>query len=253
MLEEFLKTNVWVLLVVMTRVGTMLTMVPGFGAVYVLPQYRLGIAMAISFLLLPSVAQYVPALPESAMMLFLILAGEVIVGAFLAAIGLAAMSALQAAGTFIAYFASMANALVQDAVSNQQSSVLSGFLGTMGIVLVFVTDLHHVVLRALADSFSLFRPGQPLMFGDMSNIMARHVADAFAIGLKLSSPLLLAALVYYLSMGVLGRLMPALQVFFFGLPVQISVQIWVFMISISGMMMVFLQMFSEFYTPFLLP
>lgn len=231
----------------------MMSLVPGFGAVYVPAPYRIGLSIVMSFLLAPSIAQYVPALPKSTMLLFLILTGEVIVGAFMGAIGLVAMSALQAAGTFIAYFASMANALVQDSVSNQQSSVVSGFLGTMGVVLVFVTDLHHVVLRALVDSFSLFQPGQPLMFGDMSNVMARHVSDAFMIGLKLSSPLLLAALVYYFSLGVLGRLMPTLQVFFFGLPVQISIQIWVFLITLSGMMMVFLEMFSDFYAPFVIP
>ena len=46
-------------------------------------------------------------------------------------------------------------------------------------------------------------------------------------------------------------MMPALQVFFFGLPVQITVQIWVLMLSLSGMMLLFLQAFSDGYVPFL--
>ncbi len=251
MLEQFLETNIWVLLVIVTRVGTMLSLVPGFGAGYVLPRYRLGIAMALSFLILPSVTVYVPPLPSSTMTMFLTLAGEVIVGAFMAAIGMFVISALQTAGTFIAYFSSMANAMIQDPISNQQSSVISGFLSTLALVAVFAANLHHLVLRALVDSFSLFQPGNLIEFGDMSETLVNALSSAFTLGFKLSAPMLVVAFVYYLSLGILGRLMPTLQVFFFGLPLQVTVQIWVLMICLSGMMMVFLEAFRGAYAPFI--
>lgn len=251
MLGEILEINVWVLMLVMTRIGTMLTLIPGFGAGYVLPQYRVGITLTLSFLLVPVLSPYLPPVPQNPALMFLILAGEVVVGAFMASIASIAVSALQAAGTFMAYFASLANALIQDAVVDQQSSVISGFLSTIGIVLIFVSDMHHLIIRAYVESYYLFVPGQPIVFGDMVEVVARHIADAFALGLKLSSPLLLVAMVYYLSLGVLGRLMPTLQVFFFGLPVQISLQIWMMMLCLSGVMLVWLQAFQDGYTPFL--
>lgn len=253
MLEQFLETNVWVLLVIATRVGTMFSLVPGFGAGYVTPRFRLGMAMALSFMILPSVTVYVPPLPTSTMTLFLTLAGEVIIGAFMASIGMFAISALQTAGTFIAYFSSMANAMIQDPVANQQSSVISGFLSTLALVAIFTADLHHLVLRALVDSFSLFRPGNLIEFGDIAETLVNALSAAFTLGFKLSAPLLVVAFVYYLSLGILGRLMPTLQVFFFGLPLQVSLQIWVLMICLSGMMMVFLQAYSSAYLPFISP
>lgn len=251
MLEQFLETNIWVLLVVATRVGTMLSLVPGFGAGYVSPRYRLGIAMGLSFLILPSVTIYVPPLPTSAMAMFLTLTGEVIIGAFMASIGMFVISALQTAGTFIAYFSSMANAMIQDPISNQQSSVISGFLSTLALVAVFASNLHHLVLRALVDSFSLFQPGNLIEFGDMSEVLVNALSSAFTLGFKLASPMLVVAFVYYLSLGILGRLMPTLQVFFFGLPLQVTLQIWVLMVCLSGMMMVFLQAFRGAYLPFI--
>ncbi len=251
MLEQFASVNIWMLTLVMPRLGTMLSLVPGFGASYVLPRYRLSLALVMSFMLLPVVSKYIPPMPDAVPLLILILAGEVVVGAFMASIAIVVVSALQTAGTLIALFSSMANALVQDTVSQQQSSVAAGFLSIMGILLIFVTDLHHLILRALVESFDLFRPGQPLMFGDMSETVARRVADAFALGLKMASPLLIVALAYYVTIGVLGRLMPQLQVFFFGLPVQIMLQIWVFMVALSGMMLVFLEMFRDSYASFL--
>ncbi len=253
MLDQFLQVNIWVLIVILARVGTVFALMPGFSAGYIPTRFRLSIALAVTFLLLPVLSAYIPPLPRSAIAMFLILAGEVVIGAFLASIGVFMISALQAAGTFIAYFSSMANALVQDPVANQQSSVISGFLSTSALVAIFATDLHHLVLRAMVESFSLFRPGEPIFFGDMAETLAVTLADAFTLGLKIASPMLLTALVYYLSLGILGRLMPALQVFFFGLPLQISMQIWVLMICFSGMMMVFLQAYSGAYMPFLAP
>ena len=251
MIEQLVSVNVWMLLVIMTRVGTMMALIPGFGSSYVLPRYRLGLALLLSAVMLPTVERFIPELPDSAMLLFLILAGEVIVGAFFASIGIVMLSALQAAGTFIAFFASMANALVQDAVAQQQSSVVSGFLTTSALVLIFVSDMHHLMLRALVDSYAFFVPGQPLLFGDLSDTIARRVTEAFALGLKISSPMLMVVIVYYVALGVLGRLMPTLQVFFFGLPVQITVQIYVLMLTFSGSMLVFLQAYSDAYAPFL--
>ncbi|MBO6521471.1 MAG: flagellar biosynthetic protein FliR [Rhodospirillales bacterium] len=253
MLQQFLEVNIWVLIVIMARVGTVFSLMPGFSAGYISTRFRLSMALAVTFMLLPVLAAYVPPLPVNAVAMFLILAGEVIIGAFLASIGIFVISALQAAGTFIAYFSSMANALIQDPVANQQSSVISGFLSTAALVAIFAADLHHVALRAVIDSFSLFQPGQPIAFGDMSQTLAITLSDSFALGLKIASPMLLSALVYYISLGILGRLMPTLQVFFFGLPLQISMQLWVLMICFSGMMMVFLQAYSDAYTPFLAP
>ncbi len=251
MLEQFATVNIWMLTLVMTRLGTMVSLLPGFGAAYVLPRYRLSLALVMSFMLLPVVSRYLPPMPDAVPLLALILVGEVIVGAFMALIAVVIISALQTAGTFMALFSSMANALVQDAISQQQSSVIAGFLSILGITLIFATDMHHLMLRALVESFELFRPGQPLMFGDMSEVVARRVADAFELGLKMSAPMLVVAMAYYVTLGILGRLMPQLQVFFFGLPAQIMIQIWVLMVTLSGIMMVFLQVFQDSYASFL--
>ena len=52
------------------------------------------------------------------------------------------VSALQTVGTIAALASSMANALIQDPIADQQSSTISGFLLTIGVVLIFVSDQH---------------------------------------------------------------------------------------------------------------
>ena len=89
----------------------------------------------------------------------------------------------------------------------------------------------------------MFLPGNLLPTGDLVHKLARGVADSFALGIQLASPAIVVGLTYYIGLGLLGRLMPQLPVFFFGLPVQISLQIWVLMVTVSGIMLVFTERF----------
>ena len=111
------------------------------------------------------------------------------------------------------------------------------------MVLIFVTDLHHLMIRTVVESYELFQPGKVLLMGDFTELLARRVADSFALGVQLAAPAIVLGLTYYIGLGLLGRLMPQLPVFFFGLPMQISMQLWVLTVSLSGMLMIFLERF----------
>ncbi|HEY4635418.1 MAG TPA: flagellar biosynthetic protein FliR [Rhodospirillales bacterium] len=253
MLEQLLTLNLFGFFLVFARVGTALAAMPGFGAAYVPTDMRLAIGLAIAFVMTPALIAEMPAMPASVSGIAILIGGEMLIGAFLGTIATILMGALQTAGTLIAYVASLANALIQDPIAEQQSSTVASFLLVMGVVLVFTSDLHHLMLRAVADSYSLVTPGEPFPAADVSQIMARRVADAFALGLRLSAPFVIVGLTFYVGLGFLGRLMPQLQVFFFGLPIQIGIQIWVMAIAVTGMMMAFLQSFGEVYQGFTLP
>ena len=253
MLEEFLRLNIFGFILIFSRTGTMFMLMPGFSAQFVSVRIRLAIALAVSFVMAPFLAASLPGLPSSPAALFLLFIGEVVTGAFLGTLARITISALHTAGTLVAMFSSMANVLIQDPIAEQQSALLAGFLGNVGILLIFVTDMHHLMIKAMFDSYSLFIPGQPLSLGDMSNMVARHVMDSFTMGVQLASPFIISGITYYLGLGLLGRLMPALPVFFIGLPLQIMAQLSVLAIALSGMMLVFLSRFENTFFSILAP
>ncbi len=253
MLQDFLNLNIFAFFLVFARIGAAFLVLPGFSASYVTRRVRLGIALGITFLVTPLLERQLPGMPTSAMNLLALLAGEVVIGGFIGAIGRILMGTLQIAGTFLSYFASMANAFIQDPISEQQSSAIAGFLGTLGLVLVFVSGSHELMLWAVLDSYGVFQPGVGLPLGDMTDVIVRFLGKSFTIGMQLSTPLLLVALTYYVGIGLLGRLMPTLPVFFFGLPIQITIQIWTLSAVLSAMMLVFLNYFQEGYGGYMIP
>jgi flagellar biosynthesis protein FliR len=253
MLESFLALNLFAFFLIFARVGTVMMFLPGFSAGYVSVRIRLLLALAISFLLTPLLADQLPGLPSTPVALAMLLLGESLIGVFLGTVARILVAALQVAGTFSAYFLSLSNAMIQDPVADQQTSTVAGFFSTVGIVLIFVTDLHHMMLRAIVDSYTLFQPGEPLPLGDFAEMIAHRVMESVALGLQMAAPFLIVSLTYYIGLGLLGRLMPQLPVFFFGLPAHIALQIWVMMLTLSGIMMVFLARFADSFGLFLAP
>jgi flagellar biosynthetic protein FliR len=230
---------------IFVRIGTILSLLPGFSAAFVNPRLRLLMALAVTVLLTPLLAPAMPPQPPTAAGLALVTISEVAVGLFLGGIARVAIAALHTAGTLAAYFSSLATALTNDPVADQQSATMAGFFTTFGLVLIFVTDAHQLMLRAFVDGYTLFPAGVPPSASLLAEVSARLLADSFALGLQLSMPFLIVGVVYQVGLGLLGRLMPQLPVFFFGMPLQIALQLCAIMITISGVFVVFLNQFAE--------
>jgi len=250
MLRDLLTLNVFAFILIFSRMGSAVAVMPGLSSAFVSVRMRLAIGLTISFILMPVIADKLPVPPGDVLSLVVMVFSEMLIGVFMGSIGRIFIGALQTAGTLIALSSSMANSLIQDPISEQQSSVVSGFLLTMGATVIFVADLHHLMIRSVVQSYTVFEPGVAPPFGDLALLMARHVADSFSLGLQLAAPFIIVGLTYYFAIGLLGRLMPQLQVFFFGLPFQITVQIWVLSIAVSGIMLMFARRFENAYISF---
>ena len=109
----------------------------------------------------------------------------------------------------------------------------------LGITVLFATNLHHLVIAALNDSYALFRPGEVPFAGDMAALVTGTAAGAFRIGVQLSAPFLVFGLLFNLGLGVLSRLMPQMQVFFVGIPASILIGFLVLLLVLGAMISLF--------------
>jgi flagellar biosynthetic protein FliR len=101
--------------------------------------------------------------------------------------------------------------------------------------------MHHLVIAALDDSYTLFHPGEVPLTGDMAALMTRTVAGAFRVGVQLSAPFLVFGLLFNLGLGLLSRLMPQMQVFFVGMPLSIMLGLLILVLALATMMGTYLD------------
>ena len=253
MLEELLSLNLFAFFLVFARVGTAFFLFPGFQSKQVNIRARLAIALAITFLLTPLLMDILPRMPGSPWMLFALMIGEVLSGAILGTIALITISAVHVAGTVTSFVSAMANALIFDPISQQQSAIVAGFLTTTALLLLFVTDLHHLLIQTVIDSYSLFQPGVLPALDDATHLIVRQIAETFKLGVQLAAPFIVVSIVYNLALGLMTRLAPQIPIFFVALPFQLVVSIVLLMIVVPSIMLGFLTHVEDGLMPFLLP
>jgi flagellar biosynthesis protein FliR len=245
MLASLVTAEIGALFLVFCRLGSALMMMPGFGDAVVPPRIRLLLAIGITLAVTPVVAAGIPALPDEPARMLMLVAGEVAIGLFIGLVARVAMAALQAAGSIIALQASLANAFVFDAVSAQQTELVGQFLMLAGLLVIFTSDLHHVMLSGMVESYGLFAAGNLPAMGDLADTMARLTAQSFRVALQISAPFVVMGVVFTVGLGLLARLMPQLQVFFIAIPIQVAIAVALLAATMSVGMEGFLASFEE--------
>jgi len=250
-LESLLNGSIFQFMMIFCRIGSAVILLPGFGEAYVAPRVRLVFALMFSLALMPMLADKVPVLPADLDRFVMTLTTEIGIGLYFGSLCRIIMMAVLSAGSIIALQTGIANALSVDPTTAQQAAVTGNFLIVVALVLIFATGLDHITLQALVGTYAVMPPGQLPPLGDFANFGARAVADSFTLALQMSAPFLVYILVFTGAMGLLARLMPTLQVFFVAMPAQLLIGLGLLAITLSSMMIWFLDSYERQLAPFL--
>ena len=232
-------------LLVFSRTGSMMMLLPALGEGGIPVQVRLVLALAVSVALAPTVQSAYPAqAPATALQLGLLIAQEVTCGVLIGTMSRIIMSALQTAGYLIATQTGLAYTQTIDPTQHEQGAVIGNFFSLLGAVLIFSTDLHHVAIGAVAGSYRMLPPGSALPTGDMAELAIRLISATFVLGFQLAAPFLVFGFALYAALGILARLMPQLQVFFVAMPISILFGFVLMALLLGSMMTLFLNFYS---------
>jgi flagellar biosynthetic protein FliR len=244
-LEQLLPANVFALLLVATRMAGAISFLPGFGDAYVTVRIRVVLAVAITIVVTPVLADRLPAEPKDLAELSGLIASEAFIGSFIGIVTRVLLGSLETAGAIIATQSSLASAITFDPGSQRNETLPASLMGALALVLIFALNIHHVLLTGLVDSYQAFPAGAAPPFDDLSQAMIRLVAQGFVIALEISAPYIILGSLFYLSLGLIGRIMPQLQIFYIGLPLQIMGGLTMLMVTISAAVLWFLGTFEE--------
>ncbi len=205
----------------LARVGCACMLIPGIGEMEVPMTVRAGFMLVLVALLLPVLLPELPQAPDDVARLGGMVAAEVFTGLWLGWLARLIVMSLPMAGQIIAGAIGLTNVLQPDAMLGGGASALQRLLGLSAPLLVLGSGLHAMPLAALAGSYRLVPAGTLLPAGETSAAFVGALASAFELGFRLAAPFLMAAVLFHVSLGLLGRLVPALQTYFAAQPGQI--------------------------------
>lgn len=109
-----------------------------------------------------------------------------------------------------------------DPTSDASSVALGSLARMLALVLFLALDGHHALLVAAVRSFEL-APAGPTGLASLLGRAAGLGADVFETALRLAAPFTAALLLANVLMGVLGRVIPQLNLMSLQLPAQIAI------------------------------
>jgi flagellar biosynthetic protein FliR len=212
-------------LLVLARVGGIFTACPVFANVHVPPRVRVAMAVAMTIVFFPMVEGGIDRL-EVLPFVFAVVR-EACIGLTIGFVVALVFSAIHVAGAYMDLVVGFGFANIVDPMVKETNAVVGQFYNLLATLIFLCINGHHIVIRGLAESFAVL----PLAHNDIAGLAAQGIMTAFAAifgsALRIALPVVGATFLTDVSLGILARTVPQLNVFVVGFPAKLAVAFFV--------------------------
>jgi flagellar biosynthetic protein FliR len=215
------------ILFISVRVATVFFMTPIFygsvlpSTVRILLVIGLSVALAAGQAPLHSMSVLgdAPGLPA----IILAIISEFLLGSIMALSILIAFSAFSIAGGLLDVQIGFGMAQIFDPVSRRQASVLTTLFNQAAVVVFFLINGHHALLRGLVYSLERFPPGNSWSVNAMFPAVLKSAAGLLGLGFSLAAPVIFCLFLAEVALAVISRNLPQMNMFVISLPMKVVI------------------------------
>jgi flagellar biosynthetic protein FliR len=227
------------------RIGACLMLMPGFSSPRVPVRLRLliavGVTLALAPFILPAFAAFVEPGPAT---LLRIIISETMTGALIGLMARLFFLALQTIATAMATTAGLGQLPGLPIDEAEASAPFVTLITMTAVTLMFVTNQHAEVIRALAGSYTRIAPGTALDAQAGLIQIADRASETFYLALRIGSPFMIYGVIVNLAIGVMNKLTPQIPVYFISLPFVIAGGLFLLYFSGPETLRLFMTAFS---------
>ena len=240
----------WIILfvLVLARVSGMFLLAPVFGAriapVRVRGALALFIALAMMPLLSPERGEALVAIMAPLSMLGIV-AGEVMIGSVIGLASQFVFGGMQLAGQLGGIQMGTGLSNLVDPQTGNRLTTMAQWANVVALLVFLAIDGHHHLIRAVAESFDLVTIGNGMPAADGIGMLLTLAGSMFVIALKIASPVMLLVLMVNAAMGVLAKVIPQLNVFIVGFPLNVAAGLFGMMAALPYTVQLLVSSFSD--------
>ena len=121
-----------------------------------------------------------------------------------------------------------------DPVNNTQVTVTGNLYFYFVMMLLVVTDMHHVILNALVDAFSLIPINQTVFnWEHLMTSFVTYMGDMMVIAFRIMLPVFACIMILNSILGIMAKVAPQMNMFAVGIQLKIIVGFIVLLITIA--------------------
>jgi flagellar biosynthetic protein FliR len=171
---------------------------------------------------------------------------EFLVGALLGFLVRLFLAAVTLAGQLAGFQMGLAIANVIDPATSDRYTIVAQLMNLLSLFVFLEMDGHLMGVRILAKSFEWFPPFTIAMSGEtFYDLVLLGGGRMYQLALQIGWPISLALLLVYLSMALLVRVAPQINMLMVGFPITISVGLIVIMLGIPSFTLAMERIFEE--------
>lgn len=210
-------------LLIATRLSAMMAVAPVFGSRSIPVRLKAGLVVLISYIALPLVAAQGGRAPTDVIEVIVLAGKEALIGLAFGLVAQFLFAAVQTAGAFIDINAGFAIAQAIDPTSNSSISILSRWYNLVAIAAFLAMGGHQLLVAGVVRSFALAPPlAHPNMGAVVSGVLSQ-ADDILLVVVQVAAPIIGALLITDVTLGIISRSVPQMNVFIVGLPLKIIV------------------------------
>lgn len=211
------------------RVTALFVTAPMFSHRAMPQRLRAALGMTIAFLVSPEIPADL--LASSTGELWALVIQEAIVGVFLGFAAGLVFAGFDMLGEFMSIQGGLGAAAVVDPASGANSLALATLLRTFALLVFLALDGHHELLRALAVSYEHMPIGAAMPSAFAFLELVNLGGAVFEIAVRLAAPITVAMMLSNMGMGILGRVIPQLNLMMLQLPAHVAFTLGLLMLG----------------------
>ncbi|MBE5906428.1 MAG: flagellar biosynthetic protein FliR [Lachnospiraceae bacterium] len=158
---------------------------------------------------------------------------EVMVGLLIGYAGNICNTIILTAGKLIDMNIGLSMATEYDPMTRTQASVVANMYNYFVLILLIVTNMHHYILRAVCDSFTLIPLGRVNFHMDyLLKSMIQFMSDTFVIAFRIFLPVFAVTMILNVILGILSKVAPQMNMFSVGMQIKLLVGLGVMFVTV---------------------
>jgi len=219
------------LLAISVRVGATLLFAPIWGFPG-LPQY---LRLLLVFSIAAGIAVITPFNAQAVMNPGLVFPVELLIGLLLTMGIRIAFAGLHMGGQLVSYHLGFSQVQAIDPHTQTRSTLMSAYFTMLGYVLILATNQHHMIFRALANSYRVFPIGSSIATNQWFDTLIEVSKQIFIIGWKIALPVFFATFILDITVAFIARMQPQINVMVVSAPLKILVGLVILGASLAFM------------------
>ncbi|MBM3288865.1 MAG: flagellar biosynthetic protein FliR [Candidatus Hydrogenedentes bacterium] len=222
-----------IFLLVLVRFTGLVVSAPVLGSNNIPVIAKVGLSGLSALLITPTLPALETPLPDDIVGFASLAVGELMIGLMIGVAMTITFAAIQVGGQVLDMQTGFGLMNIFNPALETQVPVFGFFLFLIAALYLLVTDGHAMMIRALASTYAQIPPGGFAAKPELLFEVSTWGRVMFIDGILIAAPVAGALMLAYVTMGLLGRLIPQIHLFVIGFPITIALGLIVVALSLT--------------------